>query len=126
MRYTPTQYAKTLYDLIEESPKKSKEIVRAFAAKLVANGALKDLRAIGAAFEREWYSRTGTTPVEVTTVEKGSMSKKELEKMLGKDIEFIEKTDPAVTAGARIKIGDYQIDNTLARRLSDLKNALAR
>ena len=124
MRYTSVQYAKTLYDLLEENPKKVKEIMQNFAQKLVSSGAVKDLRSITAAFEREWHTRTGTTTVEVTVAETGAVRKSELEKVLGKNIELSEKTDPSIGAGTRIKIGDYQIDNTLARRLSDLRNTL--
>lgn len=126
MRYTPSQYAKTLYDLLEEHPRKRKEIVSAFAKHLLQNGAVKDLRAIGEAFKREWYKRENIIPVEVTAAETGVFSIKELEKLAGQEIELSEKKDSNVGAGARIKIGDWQIDNTLARRLSDLKSAVTR
>ncbi|HEY4498807.1 MAG TPA: F0F1 ATP synthase subunit delta [Candidatus Paceibacterota bacterium] len=126
MKYTPSQYATTLYDLLEENPKKQKETVKAFAQKLVANGSVKDLRAIESAFVREWYDRKGITPVTVTAGESGAYTKKEIEKITGKEIELTEIKDPGVGAGARIRIGDYQIDNTLARRLSDLTSALTK
>lgn len=98
----------------------------AFAKHLLQNGAVKDLRAIGEAFKREWYKRENIIPVEVTAAETGVFSIKELEKLAGQEIELSEKKDSNVGAGARIKIGDWQIDNTLARRLSDLKSAVTR
>ena len=126
MKYTPAQYAKALYDILEENPKEKSQTLSLFAKHLVKNGDAQKLRAIVTAFEREWRERKDIVAVEVTAAEKAVFSKKELEKIIGKEVELKEKVDPSVGAGARIRVGDHQIDNTLARRLSDLRVALTR
>ncbi len=126
MRYTAAQYAKALYGLTEANPKDARKTVQTFARRLIANGQAGLVRTIAERFKQEWFTQKGIVPVEITATETGIIVKKELEQALGKSVELIEKKDPSVGAGARIKIGDWQIDNTLSRRLSDLKNALTR
>src|SRR3989344_6296231 len=124
MRYTAMQYAKTLYDLLEAEPKNTALVIRNVAKTLLSNGQAGLARSVAEQFKSVWYTRKKITAVEVTTAEKGLVGVTQLEKMLGDKIELNENVDPKVGAGARIKIGDYQVDNTLARRLSDLRNAL--
>ncbi len=124
MRYNAKQYAKVLYDLIEEHPHHASKVVKEFAATLARHGRTNLLRGILAEFEREWYTQKGVTPVVVETEKVGAVSKAELKKLVGTDIEITEKIDPKLGAGTRITIGDMRIDNTVARRMQDLKRTV--
>ncbi|OHA27092.1 MAG: hypothetical protein A3C06_01165 [Candidatus Taylorbacteria bacterium RIFCSPHIGHO2_02_FULL_46_13] len=126
MKYTPIQYAKTLYELVEADPKHDKETVKKFAQTLVAHGKTSQLRAILAEFERQWYIQKGITPVEVTSTRTGQVKAKTLKELVGTEIELIEKIDSTVGEGARITIGDWRIDNTVQRRMNELKQAVQR
>ena len=81
MRYTATQYAKTLYDLLESEPKNTSGVVRNVAKQLLENGQAGLVRSISEQFNKVWYERKGITPVEVTTVEKGLIKVGQLEKL---------------------------------------------
>lgn len=125
MKYTSRQYATALYELIEKEPTKAREHLKRFVESLSRNGQLGLARDIVRDFEMLWNEKRGIVPVEITAAEERAVSKKKLEEMLGSTIELVEKTDPALGAGIRMRIGDYQIDNTLARRMQELKNAVA-
>lgn len=124
MKYTAAQYAQTLYELLEKHSKNSKAIVRKFAATLLKNGQAGLAREIARQFTQLSNAHKGITPVSVTAAEKHAVSAAQLEKLLKTRVELTEAIDPNVGAGARIQIGDFQIDNTLARRLSDLRNTI--
>ena len=126
MKYTASQYATTLYEELEAHPKDVSGVIKKFAGILVLHGRSGLLRAICTEFERVWYIRREITPVEVVSADKGAVNKREIEKLVGREIELMEKIDPRIIAGARVTIGDWRIDNTLERRIADLREAVSK
>lgn len=124
MRYSPAQYAKALYELVEADPKNMKATVASFAKMLASHQKLKLLRAISEEFKREWFKRKNITPVIVESAEKSAVKVEELIKLIGGQIEVTEKTNPSVLGGVRITVGDTRIENTVERRMQELKNAV--
>ncbi len=124
MKYTSAQYAKALCDLIEEKPSMIRETVHAFVKKLSANGQLGLRRDIERSIVTEWNTRKGIVMGEITVAEKDSVDIAAVAGELGHHIQLVKKTDSGIGAGVRIQIGDWRIDNTLARRFSKLKSTL--
>ena len=123
MTYSPSQYAEALYDLIEAHPHKRTETVKKFAQKLVNDGKANQLRAIMAEFERIALEKKKLVLVKVESAKPHAVSAASLQKAVGEEIELIERVNPELGAGVSITIGDYRIDNTLKRRMEDLKAA---
>lgn len=126
MKYTAQQYARALYELIEHNPSKTHETIKRFVEKLHANSQMGLARNIIREFEREWNTKKSIVSVEVVAAQAHTVSKKTLEEMLGTSIELTEKIDPSTGAGIRMRVGNYQVDNTLSRRMLELKKVFAR
>ncbi|MEY2793964.1 MAG: hypothetical protein RJA76_1956 [Bacteroidota bacterium] len=48
-----------------------------------------------------------------------------VQKHTGKEVELIEKVDPTLIGGFILRVGDQQIDDSIRRKLNDLKVSLA-
>lgn len=126
MRYTAKQYAQTLFELTDSNPRSAQATIKRVAEILLAHNQGRLLRKIETEFEREWNARKGITQVEVTATKKGLVHAKDFSHRVTGKIELTETIDPQVIGGVKIKIGDWQIDNTIARRLKQLQEAIAK
>lgn len=128
MRISPKQYAVLLYELTRGAKKKEiEERTRDFLNLLLKNRALGQLPKILLFYEQYYNAQENVADVEVTTARAMQKSVvKDIGTQLGKEVSAEIKVceDPTVIGGARIKIGDYMIDDTLRARLRALRNTL--
>lgn len=123
MRYTPTQYATALHDLLAApGPKKESERVKEFALFLYKNGDTGKLGEIEQSFRKLLREKEGKVLVEMTVTE--SATAKVPHTLLGKPAEVILKEDKTIVGGVRFKIEDVVVDNTLRGRMNTLKKAI--
>jgi F-type H+-transporting ATPase subunit delta len=87
------------------------------------------VKEIASAFEELYKKKHNILTAVVTTA--SGLDNTTREKMLELvksqtrgEVELIEKTDPATIGGFVLKIGDRQIDNSVARKLADMKKKL--
>ncbi|MBI2552630.1 F0F1 ATP synthase subunit delta [Candidatus Uhrbacteria bacterium] len=128
MKITPKQYAILLYELTKDEPKKEiEERTRDFLNLLFKQRALNKLPKILMFYSQYYNAREGVIDVEVTTARTAQKSVfSEIGKQLGKNVkvEIKSREDPALIGGARIRAGDYMIDDTLRARLRALRSTL--
>ncbi len=120
MKYTSKQYARALYELAAESPKKLPFIFKGFAHTLLKNNDLSKSEEIMREFEKIYYEESGVTRIEVSAADEEVG--KSFDRKIGGDNVF--KKDQGLIGGVKIKIGDEMIDNTLHGRLRRLKESL--
>jgi len=121
MKYSPREYARALYDLIERATESaSEETVKKFVKALAANGDLSQAEMIVEEFEKVWRRRRGEEKIEVAA------ARREDALPLGEKLkgEIFFKEDPKVLGGVKIRIGDKLIDNTIRARINRLKESL--
>ena len=119
-RYSSKQYARALYELAAESPKKMPLILKGFANTLLKNNDLSKSEEIMKEFEKIYYEESGIRRVEVSAADEG-VGKSLNQKIKG---DSVFKKDPRLIGGVKIKIGDEMVDNTLHGRLRRLKESL--
>jgi F-type H+-transporting ATPase subunit delta len=66
---------------------------------------------------------TVTTPLPLPADEREALQKR-VEEIAGAQVELYTETDPALIGGLCVRIGDYQIDASVATRLSRLRRKL--
>ena len=127
MKITPKQYAALLYEMTHD--KKGAGLTnatKAFVQLLVKNRAIAQFARIERMYRDYYNAQEGIVDVEVVSARE--MAKKvigDIGKQLGnKNIEIKVCEDPAVLGGARIKVGDYIMDDTLKARLTQLKKTM--
>ena len=123
MRYASKQYARALYELLEDGSKKdSRAVVKKFVATLRKNNDLSKGGEIIRWFEKVYHEESGEPLVEVSAADDEAV------KLIGRKIkgEVVFKKDPQAVGGVRIKIGDRMVDNTIKVRLERLREALAK
>ncbi len=124
MKVTPKQYAILLYELTRD--KKGAELDRAtgdfvgFLARKRAFGLLSRIERL----YRDYYN-TQEKVVDVEITSAHALPKKvlrEIEELLEKHgtLEIAETTNSQMLGGARIRIDDYMLDDTLRARLKNL------
>ena len=121
MRYPAAEYAKYLLSLEEMPPALQKANIKKFADMLHKNGDLKDWQKIMEVYEslREKTAKKKTAIVSFS----GDIHKTKIKEALANyEVEFEE--DKNLKGGLRIRIGDLRIDNSIAGRLSEVKNIL--
>ena len=119
MKYSSKQLATAFYELLADKPKEHKQIVSRFAAFLQKIGVTKMSNEITRQFEITRLKKENAIKVEIVSAEKNRPIFPT--KINGKKTELSWRTDPGLIAGAIIKIGDIRIDNSITRRLSELK-----
>lgn len=125
-KFKPNEYAAALYELLQKTPvPQQKRIISWFAGYLVRQNALPLISKIVREFSEICDHADGAIPVEITTRD-GKFQAAELEKALGKKVRITARKDPTVRGGLKIKIGDTLIDNTLSRRMNNLRQSLGR
>lgn len=105
------------------------EILLDFICVIVENSRIQDFSDICDEFKHLYYSDVNLLEVTVTTTAALNAALKEklmrkLEKMTGKNILLMEKTDKDLIGGIIIDYNDTQIDASIRSRLSDLKKSV--
>ncbi len=124
MKYPPADYAKTIIEiekipdinLREKIAKKIKEI-------LEKNGDLASIKEIETIY-KELKLKTGDK-TEVIIEYAGEIDKTAIQKSFSPKTEFIFKENLDLKAGIKIRINDFQIDNSARKRLADLQEVIA-
>jgi F-type H+-transporting ATPase subunit delta len=87
------------------------------------------IKDIAGAFEEQYKKKHNILTAVVTTA--AGLDATTREKMLELvksqtrgEVDLVEKTDPATIGGFVLKIGDRQVDNSVARKLADMKKKL--
>lgn len=128
MKVTPKQYAVLLYEMTRGvKGAELNKVIKQFVQLLERNRALGMFSRIERMYKDYYNVQEKVMDVEIVSVQ--DISKKvqhDLEEILGKKskIELTERVDEGVLGGARIRVGDYMIDDTLKSRLAQLKNKL--
>ncbi|MBI4034010.1 MAG: F0F1 ATP synthase subunit delta [Candidatus Brennerbacteria bacterium] len=120
-KYTPKEYARALYELVAENRSKDfRFILRGFVDALRKNNDLSKGGEIVRWFEKIYHWESGKPLFEVSAADEKSGAL--LSRKIKGDVVF--KKDPGVIGGARIRINDEMVDNTLKARLERLRGAL--
>lgn len=127
MRISPKQYAVLLYELTKEVKKSAlKEVVQLFIKHLARGRAFPMLPLILELYNSYYNAREGVVDVEVVSAgEPSSKIKHDIEKLHARaNVRY--SINPTLLGGARIRVGDYMIDDTIRARLKLLKQTLYR
>jgi F-type H+-transporting ATPase subunit delta len=123
MRYTNRQYAKALYETLENADAgKTKDIISRFANVVVKHRKANNIKEIASSFEELVLAEKGLIRAKVTTA--SEMEQNSLIEKLKSNAEIERKIDPSLIAGAEITIGDTRISSSLKARLADLRKAM--
>lgn len=100
-----------------------------FVDLLTKNGRESVLVGICAKFEEDVLEYKGIVKAEVTTAVAldGADKKKlvaSLKDQLGKEIQLDEVVDASTIGGMKLRVGGYQVDNTVAGKLRAMRNEL--
>ncbi len=101
-----------------------------FLKLLVERGAIHAFGECAAAYQESYFRDHQVAVAEVTTAAAldGEQKKRLLEKLkklAGKEIVIKEKIDPSVLGGVLLQMDGKRYDNTVRRRLADIKQTLA-
>ena len=127
MKYSKSQYVQALYEALQDTDAKSHDrVIDNFIQALRANGDLGSYEAIIKEYEVYDKQQRGVKDVEVTTA--GATVNKslihELNSLLGKNIDVIQKQDDKIIGGVVIKVGDTLIDGSIKNHLDKLGKTL--
>jgi F-type H+-transporting ATPase subunit delta len=109
--------------------KRVSKLVLNLALMLAARGRFSLLPQISDEFDglvrrsRGIVSGTVTTPRPLPDDELAALQKR-VEEIAGAKVELATEIDPALIGGLKVRIGDYQIDASVANRLSRLRRQL--
>jgi len=92
-------------------------------------GRLDLLRAVAAAYRKDWLARRGKVEVQVTSaVPLDDSLRDELrhaaKERTGRDPILVERVDPSILGGLVVTIGDDRFDDSVARELARLEESL--
>lgn len=125
MRYSAPQYATALHDLARETPRaKRRGMIREFLATVAKNSSLSLLPEIAREYEALADREKGLRHVTVRAPERlpaGGVARKLHFKAAVKS-----ERDARLLGGAVIEVGDVRVDNSLARRLGRVREALTK
>lgn len=124
MRYSTKQYAKALYESLEEAAKgQEKKVISDFANVLFKHKRLNQMKDIVATLEEIELEKNGKINVRVKTTNEPE-AKKVIESIRG-DIKARSEIDPSLIAGTEITVGDTRVTSSFKSRLSDLRKAIS-
>jgi F-type H+-transporting ATPase subunit delta len=88
------------------------------------------LPAIASAFVDQYKAFKGIIKAEVSSASALTADQKKqiiaiVKESQGKDVELIEKIDESLIGGFILRVGDQQVDDSIKRKLNDLKVSLA-
>ena len=131
MRLTVNQYAKALYESVQEkSQSEVDSVVANFLNILQKNGQLKLAKKIVEKFSAIWNKQNEIVEATITSREKldaetlQKIEKFVAEKYSARKVVLDNKIDEKIRGGIIIKIGDELLDASVERRLADLRNSL--
>ncbi|MDO8505586.1 MAG: ATP synthase F1 subunit delta [bacterium] len=127
MKITPKQYAVLLYEITSDKEKAAlSKSVQSFIELLVRNRALTLLPRIERAYQSYYNAREEVLDVSITSArELSHHALKVVKDALSEyNVECRTQIKPEVIGGARIRAGDYMIDDTLQARLTRLTQHL--
>ena len=114
----PKQYAKALYELLEEHKGEEDDIIKKFIEYLVGQNDLRKKEEIFSSFEDVYLEREGK---ERVTVESASEVSEDLKKAIEEFGPTTYKIDKSLIGGMRIRVGDMLVDGTVKKYISQLK-----
>jgi len=133
MRLTVNQYAKALYESVQEkSQKEVDSVIGNFIKILQKNGQLKLAKKIVEKFSAIWNKENEI--VEATVTSRESLDAETLqkiekfvaEKYSAKEVVLQNVIDEKIKGGIIIKVGDEMMDASVAKRLADLRLSLTK
>lgn len=131
MKYTATQYAKTLYEITKgRSEKEIESDVSGFLRLMAKNGDLRLKDAVMKRFGEIYDADNGIIEAEVTSRDalSGAASDKLVEYIKGKygvkEVVIKNRIDKEIGGGIIVKIGDELMDGSIARQLEKLRSKL--
>jgi len=131
MKITATQYAKSLYEVTAEKSKHEIDgVVANFLKVLQKKNQMKLVKKIIEKFSEIYNKKNGIVEAEITshklihTELRNKVSNYVSTKYQAKEVILKNKIDLDIKGGIVIKVGDEIMDGSVARSLSELKNAL--
>jgi F-type H+-transporting ATPase subunit delta len=130
MKLTPYQYAKTLFESLQDTAEKDHDkVLDNFVEALGLNNDVSLIEEIMAEFEKLDKAKKGIKIAEVTSAQPlGKEAEKEiiehLNKMISGKVELKKKIDENILGGVVIKMDDTLIDGSVRKSLEELKQDL--
>ncbi len=131
MKLTAHQYAKTLYESLQDTRAEDHDkVLGNFVQALALNNDTGMFEEISLEFEKIEKGEKGIKIAEVTSAKPlDKRSEKEivehLNKMVNAEVELKKKVDEKILGGVIIKMDDTLIDASVKKSLEDLKGKLA-
>lgn len=131
MKLTAHQYAKTLYESLQDTRAEDHDkVLDNFVQALALNNDTGMFEEISLEFEKIEKGAKGIKIAEVTSAKPlDKRSEKEivehLNKMVNAEVELKKKVDEKILGGVVIKMDDTLIDASVKKSLEDLKGKLA-
>lgn len=123
MKVSAKQYGQALYKILRGRRGASiEQILKEFASLLFHHGETSKLREIIRHYDTVQLQEEGKIRVHRVSAYTGSDILPR--KMFGKGVIEESREDKTLYAGLRVRIGDTLLDNSVASRLKNLKNAL--
>jgi len=109
---------------------KVSDLTMRFFTLLAQKARESDLEGVGTAFMSQYRILQGIQQAHLTTAvpltdELRQQFVKLAQEQTGKQIELVEKVDPELIGGFVLRLGDRQIDDSVASRLQDLRTSFA-
>jgi F-type H+-transporting ATPase subunit delta len=130
MKLTPHQYAKTLFESLQDTADKDHDkLLDNFIEALAQNNDVSMLEEILSEFEKMEKGKKGIKIAEVTSanpLEKSTEKEilEHLNKIVGGKVELKKKIDENILGGVIIKMDDTLIDASVKKSLEELKENL--
>lgn len=130
MKLTAQQYAKTLFESLQDTESKHHGLVMDnFVAALKMNNDLKMFDEIALEFEKLEKAQKGIKIADVTSAKKLDKSSEkaiieQLNKLVGGKVELKQKIDEKLIGGVVIKLDDMLIDASAKNSLEELKKSI--
>jgi len=131
MKATPTQYAKTLYELtVDKKHQEIDEIISNFLKEIYKNGQMRMLDSIVKKFQEIHNAENGIVEAQITSREE--ISKDVRNKLLtyvskrygAKEVILNNIVDESIKGGVVIRVGDEVMDGSVKRKLVELEKSL--
>lgn len=123
MRYSATQYARALYDLVEEvASLKRNGVIRDFLDTVAKNGALSLLPEIIREFEAISNKASGIHDVTVHAPER--LPEAGISRKLSFKSKVRSVRDVRLAGGIVIEVDDLRVDNSVKMRMDRIRQAL--
>lgn len=125
-RDTPKNYAIALFEATKDSGSAElREILKQFTALLFKAGQIKQIEKIISEFIKYSKQQAGVIDIEITSARPLTIKLvNEIKKTFGVKVEAVEKIDPALIGGVKIKTENKIFDASLQKQLKLLKQSL--